>query len=149
MGKHAQAKMQISTARCKGPTLLAKTTPENEGEAKSAENISQRHTAKWPSVIDEVNYWFKHTFPDNVTLNHPHTKCDEIKKAESDESENMPRQNANVHFPVPKVLWKSQIWTVGIGILFRWPGFFFTLVLMAGSLITLLQTYNIIKPEGG
>ena len=67
-------------ARCKGPSLLAKTTPESEGEEKSAENISQRHTAKWPSVVDEVNYWFKHTFPDNVTLNHSHTKCNEIKK---------------------------------------------------------------------
>ena len=54
----------------------------------------------------------------------------------------MPRQNANVHFPVPKVLWKSHIRTLGSGILFRWPGSFFTLVLVAGSLITLLQTYN-------
>ena len=46
--------MQISTARCKGPSLLAKTTPENEGEAKSAENISQRHTAKWLHTRDNA-----------------------------------------------------------------------------------------------
>ena len=70
-------------------------------------------------------------------------------KTESDESESMPRQNANFHFPVPKVLWKSHIWTLGSGILFHRPGSFFTLVLVAGSLITLLQTYNIIEPEGG
>ena len=41
-------------ARCKGPSLLAKTTPETEGEAKSAENISQRHTAKWLHTRDNA-----------------------------------------------------------------------------------------------
>ena len=96
-------------ARCKGPSLFPKTTPENDGEANMPkhnanfhcalqrakpfskgdtqkqrwskqrwEHFAKRHWqvaayALWrpawpsphqrPSVIDEVNYWFKHTSP--------------------------------------------------------------------------------------
>ena len=103
-------------ARCKGPSLFPKTTPENEGETNSAENISHQWLTK--RIIGSSTQ--SQTMPIWTTLTRKAMRW----KTEAHESENMPMKNANFHFPAPKVLWKSHICTLGFVILSAGRDFF-------------------------
>ena len=104
-------------ARCKGPSLFPKTT-ENEGEANSTENISQRHIAKWlhtrdnaqklaPATPDwnQSRSFRKDTLPIGcLREGSSQRQRQKTGTTRARLTTTITCQSGSVHFPVPKVL---------------------------------------------
>ena len=99
-------------ARCKRPSLFPKATSKNEGEGKQR----RAHFPKRKWIIGSntnsqlMSIW---------TILKRHAM--RLRKL-SAQSEDMPKRDANLHFPVPRVFWKSCISNVVFGILSCWSG---------------------------